>query len=501
MVLETTWETGEGRAVTIDCLPIEDHVDPTDPRKIAPHDVVVRIVRGLEGEVPFGMEYSPRFDYGNVVPWMRPHDEAIEAVGGPDALDLRASVPVTLDGARVTASFSVRPGESAIFLAAHHPSHVEIEIPTFPEDCEELVRRTDDFWRDWASRCAYDGPWREQVVRSLLTLKALTYSPTGGIVAAATTSLPEEIGGVRNWDYRYCWLRDATFTLETLLRQGYTAEAVEWRDWLLRAVAGDPQDLQIMYGVKGNRRLLEYELDWLEGYEGSKPVRVGNAAVEQFQMDVYGEVIDSFHSARTAGVAELVEGWDLERHIIDFICTNWQEPDDGIWEVRSGREHFVHSKVMAWVAIDRGIKAVERFDREGPLERWRATRDAIRAEVLDRGIDPERGVFVRSYESRDLDASLLMLPLVGFIEATDPIMKATIEAIEKDLMRGGFVLRYDSTVASDGLPPGEGVFLLCSFWLVDCLALVGRVDDARAMFENLVGLANDVGLLSEQYDP
>ncbi|MCA1703461.1 MAG: glycoside hydrolase family 15 protein, partial [Actinobacteria bacterium] len=291
MVLETTWQTAAGRAVVVDCLPIEDHVDPTDPRKIAPHDVVVRIVRGLEGTVPFAMQYSPRFDYGNVIPWMRWHDEAVEAVGGPDALDLRASVPLELEGADVSSNFEVGPGDSVIFLAAHHPSHIEVEIPTFPEDCEELVRRTDDFWRDWATRCRYEGPWRDQVIRSLLTLKALTYSPTGGIVAAATTSLPEELGGVRNWDYRYCWLRDATFTLETLLDQGYTAEAIEWRDWLLRAVAGDPQDLQIMYGVEGNRRLLEYELPWLEGYEGSQPVRVGNAAVEQFQMDVYGEVI------------------------------------------------------------------------------------------------------------------------------------------------------------------------------------------------------------------
>lgn len=501
LVLETEWQTSSGRAVVIDCLPIEDHVDPSDPRLIATHDVFVRIVRGLEGEVAFEMEYSPRFDYGNVVPWMRMHDRAVEAVGGPDALDLRANVPFQLEGNTVTTSFTARPGDAIVFLAAHHASHLQLEAPSFPEDCEELVRRTDDFWRDWSRGCRYQGRWREQVMRSLLTLKALTYSPTGGIVAAPTTSLPEWIGGVRNWDYRYCWLRDATFTLETLLRQGYTAEAAEWRDWLLRAVAGDPEDLQIMYSVRGDRRLLEYEVDWLEGYERSSPVRVGNAAVQQFQLDVYGEVMDSFLSARRAGIGELEEAWGLERHIAEFVCGHWQQPDDGIWEMRSGREHFVHSKVMAWVAIDRAVKAVEHFGKEGPVEHWREVRESIRSEVMERGVDRDRGVFVRSYGSNEMDASLLMLPLVGFVEADDPIMKATIEQIEEDLVVDGFVLRYDTSKAGDGLPPGEGVFLLCSFWLVDCLAMVGRHDDARALFEKLISLSNDVGLLSEQYDP
>jgi GH15 family glucan-1,4-alpha-glucosidase len=501
MVLETQWETPKGRATVIDCLPIEDHVDPTDPRLITTHDVFVRIVRGVEGEVEFDMEYSPRFDYGNVVPWMRLHEHAVEAVGGPDALDLRANVPLQLEGATVTASFVARPGDAHVFLAAHHPSHTQVATPSFPDDCEDLVGRTDDFWRDWAGGCRYDGRWRDEVIRSLLTLKALTYSPTGGIVAAPTTSLPEWIGGVRNWDYRYCWLRDATFTLETLLRQGYTAEASEWRDWLLRAVAGDPEDLQIMYSVDGSRRLIEYEVEWLEGYEGSSPVRVGNAAVQQFQLDVYGEVMDSFLSARNAGIGELAEAWELERHIAEFVCEHWDEPDDGIWEVRSGRRHFVHSKVMAWVAIDRAVKAVEHFGKEGPVDHWRDVRGAIRSEIMERGVDAERGVFVRSYDSKEMDASLLMLPLVGFIEATDPVMRATIEQIEKDLLVDGFVLRYDTATADDGLPPGEGVFLLCTFWLVDCLAMCGRHDDALALFEKLIALCNDVGLLSEQYDP
>jgi GH15 family glucan-1,4-alpha-glucosidase len=501
LVLETEWRTATGRAVVIDCLPIEDHVDPADPRLISTHDVLVRIVRGIEGVVPFEMEYAPRFDYGNVVPWMRQRGEAIEAVGGPDALDLRASVPVDFEKATARASFDVRAGTSEVFLAAHHPSHTEVAIPAFPEDCEELVRRTDDFWRDWASLCCYQGPWKEEVVRSLLTLKCLTYSPTGGIIAAPTTSLPEWLGGVRNWDYRYCWLRDSTFTLEVLLQQGYTAEAVEWRDWLLRAVAGDPEDLQIMYSVRGNRRLLEYEATWLEGYERSAPVRVGNAAVNQFQLDVYGEVLDSFHSARRAGITAIEEAWDLERHITEFVCEHWREPDDGIWEVRSGREHFVHSKVMAWVAVDRAVTAVEHFGKEGPVERWREVREQIREEVLEHGVSSKRGVFVRSFGSEELDASLLMLPLVGFVKADHPVMKRTIEAIEEELMVDGFVLRYNTGTADDGLPPGEGVFLLCSFWLVDCLAMMGRGDDAQTMFERLIGLSNDVGLLSEQYDP
>jgi GH15 family glucan-1,4-alpha-glucosidase len=372
--------------------------------------------------------------------------------------------------------------------------------PVLPRHARHLVDVTDRYWRQWASRCRFRGTWRSVVVRSLLTLKALTYSPSGGVVAAATTSLPESLGGARNWDYRYCWLRDATYLLEALLAQGYTAEAREWRDWLLRAVAGDPGDIQVMYGVLGERRLLEHELAWLDGYEGSRPVRVGNAAVDQLQLDVYGELMNAFHAARRAGIETTDEAWDLEREIAGFVTSNWTEPDEGIWEVRSGREHFVHSKVMAWVAFDRALAAARRWGLPGPVRQWREARAAVRAAVLGDGFDPKRGCFRRAFGSEELDASLLLLPLVGFLPATDPRMRATIEAIESDLVRDGLVSRYRTDISDDGLPPGEGSFLMCTFWLAECLLMLGRRAEAEALFERLVRLSNDVGLLSEQYD-
>jgi GH15 family glucan-1,4-alpha-glucosidase len=500
MILETTWDTSEGSATVIDCLPLEERSNPRVPRHVFPHETVVRIVNGERGSVEFDMLFEPRFDYGHVTPWFRRSHDAIEAIGGPDALVLRAHVPLHLEKASARAHFRIEAGESRAFVAAYRPSHVTPSKPVLPRDADDLVRATDRYWRSWAARCSFRGRWRAHVMRSLLTLKALTYSPTGGTVAAATTSLPEAIGGPRNWDYRYCWLRDATYLLEVLLQQGYTAEAGEWRDWLLRAVAGDPQDMQIMYGVQGERRLLEYELSWLAGYEGSRPVRVGNAAAEQLQLDVYGELMDSFHAARRAGIDTTEEAWRLERRIVDFVCDNWQEPDEGIWEVRSGREHFVHSKVMAWVAVDRAVAAAERWGRSGPVDEWKAVRAQIREEVLDEGFDRRRGRFRRAYGSDELDASLLMVPLVGFLPAEDARMRATIEAIERELVVGGFVRRYRTEAARDGLPPGEGVFLMCTFWLAECLLLLGRRAEAEAMFERLVMLCNDVGLLSEQYD-
>ena len=501
LVLETFFDSPEGRVKLTDCLPFERGTRPDSPREIHTQDVIVRMVEGLSGSVRMTMDYSPRFDYGHIVPWFTREDDAIEAVGGPDALRLAADVPLALEPGGVTADFVVTEGESVRFIARYHPSHVHgMHVST--ETCHELVDRTDEFWRSWANMCNYTGEYREEVLRSLLTLKALTYSPTGGIVAAATTSLPEAIGGVRNWDYRYCWLRDATFTLDVLLDHGYTSEAREWRDWLHTAVAGDPDDLQIMYGVMGERRLVELELEWLAGYEGSKPVRVGNAAVDQFQLDVHGEVMDSMHSARRAGIHTPPEAWDLEMEIIGHVCAHWDEPDEGIWEVRSGPQHFVHSKVMAWVALDRAVHAVETYGLGGAVDNWKKTRGQIKDEIMAKGVGRNGTCFVRAYGTDEMDASLLMLPLVGFIDANEPIMENTIGAIEADLMSAdGLVRRYISEDVPDGLPPGEGTFLLCSFWFVDCLILLDRRAEAQELFERLLRLRNDVGLLAEQYDP
>ena len=497
LVLETTFETDEGTAVLTDCLALEEVIEQDEPRA-APENVLVRVVKGVSGRVAMRMVYRPRFDYGSTVPWLREHHGTVEAVGGPDALDIAASVPLTLGTAEVVAEFEVGAGESEMFLLSYHPSHK----PT-PEirasEGDRLVNHTIGFWQLWAARVPNVGRWRAPIVRSLLTLKGLTYAPSGGVVAAPTTSLPEDIGGSRNWDYRYCWLRDATFTLDALLEHGFTAAARDWRDWLLRAVAGSPKDMQIMYGVLGERRLIEYTLP-LNGYEDSKPVRVGNAAHGQFQLDVYGEVLDSFHLARRAGIETPAHAWALERAIVDHVCERWREPDDGIWEVRSGAEHFVHSKVMAWVAMDRGIKAIEEFGEDGPLDRWRGVREEIRADVFARGIDPKRNCFVRAYGEAELDASLLMLPFVGFVDPRDDVMVNTIEAVIEDLLVDGFVLRYRTDRVDDGLPPGEATFLMCSFWLVDCLVLLGRADEAHEMFNRLISTANDLGLLAEQYD-
>ncbi len=487
LILETRFETAGGAVTVIDLMP---------PRDKAPD--VVRIVRGESGRVAMRSELRIRFDYGSIVPWVRrAGDGRVTAVGGPDALRLDTPVEVHGEGMTSVSEFEVAAGEEIPFVLTWHPSH---EPAPAPVDPFVALEQTDAWWAEWSARLTYEGPWQEAVERSLIVLKALTYHPTGGIVAAPTTSLPEDLGGVRNWDYRYCWLRDATFTLDALVATGHNDEAIAWRDWLLRAVAGDPSKLQIMYGPRGERRLQEEELPWLTGYEGSTPVRLGNAASDQFQLDVYGEVIDSLHQARKAGIQTDPNAWALERMLLEDLGGRWRLPDEGIWEVRAERRHFTHSKVLAWVAFDRGVKAVERFGQEGPVEAWRAHRDAIRAEVLAEGWDAERGSFVQSYGSKALDASLLILPLVGFLPATDERMTSTVRAIERELVVDGLVRRYDPAEADDGLPGDEGAFLMCTFWLVDCLGQMGRVDEARDLFEQLLDLRNDVGLLAEQYD-
>jgi GH15 family glucan-1,4-alpha-glucosidase len=443
------------------------------------------------------MELVIRFDYGRVVPWVRRLGSGVSAVAGPDALLLTAGVETRGEDMTTRADFEVAEGDVVPFMLTWHPS--EQRAPG-PVDVPGAVADTAGWWRDWSSRCTAGGPWHEALQRSLITLKALTYAPTGGIVAAPTTSLPEQLGGVRNWDYRFCWLRDATLTLLALLDVGYLDEARAWRDWLLRSVAGWPTDMQIMYGPAGERRLTELELDWLPGYEGSAPVRIGNAASAQFQLDVYGELMDALLQARAAGLEPDAHAWRLQVALLKFVEEAWRRPDEGIWEVRGGRRHFTHSKVMAWVAVDRAIRTVEDFATEGPVERWRALRDEIHAEVCERGFDGERGTFTQSYGSRALDASLLLIPTYGFLPAGDPRVIGTVEAIQRELVVDGFVLRYPTEEADDGLPAGEGTFLPCSFWLVDALAMIGRRDEAVALFERLLGLANDVGLLAEEHD-
>jgi GH15 family glucan-1,4-alpha-glucosidase len=462
---------------------------------------LVRIVEGLSGHVDMRMELIIRFDYGHIVPWVRTIDGALRAIGGPDALSLWS--PIVTQGVDLTtrADFTVRAGDRIPFVLAWHPSH---EPPPQPIDAVEAVHDTAAWWEDWSRHCSYQGPWRDAVMRSLITLKALTFAPTGGIVAAATTSLPERPSGVRNWDYRFCWLRDATFTLYALIVGGFTSEAGAWRDWLLRAVAGSPEDTQIMYGCAGERRLTELELPWLPGYEGARPVRIGNDAVTQIQLDVYGELMDVLQLVRRTGLEPSEPSWALQRELLRFLEKGWREPDHGIWEVRGPRRHFTHSKVMAWVAFDRAVRAVERGGLDGPIEAWRRLRDEIHADICARGFDPARGTFTQFYGSRQVDASLLMLPLVGFLPPDDPRMLGTVRAIERQLLRDGLVQRYpmdEESSAIDGLPPGEGAFLACSFWLADNYALQGRRDEAVALFERLLALRNDVGLLSEQFDP
>jgi GH15 family glucan-1,4-alpha-glucosidase len=487
LVLETEFETQDGVVKVVDCMPHREH-----------RPDVVRMVEGVSGRVPMEMQLVIRFDYGSTVPWVRRRDERFQALAGPDALVL--DTPVALRGENLTtvADFKVAAGDRVPFVLSWYPSH---EDPPPPRDAALAVAQTESTWRDWSQQLKPASEWRDAVIRSLVTLKALTYQPTGGIVAAPTTSLPEQLGGVRNWDYRYCWLRDATFTLYSLLVAGYHEEAHAWREWLLRAVAGQASRMQIMYGAAGERWLSEREIDWLPGYEGSAPVRVGNAAVDQFQLDVYGEVMDSLHEARRQGLAEEESDWQLQSQIMDFLESKWREPDEGLWEIRGERRHFTHSKIMAWVAFDRAVKAVDEFGLEGPADKWKGLRDDIHREVCQEGFDPDRGAFTQYFGSKQLDASLLLTPLVGFLPATDKRVKSTIEVIEKELVVDGFVMRYSEDYEDvDGLPKGEGAFLACSFWLIDCLALLGRKEDARGAFERLLGIRNDVGLLSEEYD-
>jgi GH15 family glucan-1,4-alpha-glucosidase len=420
------------------------------------------------------------------------------AVAGPEAVTLRTPVELRGRDFRTVADFEVAEGQIVPFVLTHHPSH---RPPPAARDPLEALDFTERWWLDWVSRCTYRGPWREAVVRSLITLKALTYRPTGGIVAAPTTSLPETPGGVRNWDYRYCWIRDATFTLSALLDAGYLDEARAWREWLLRAVAGKPSQMQLVYGLDGVRRLPELELDWLPGYDGSRPVRIGNDAHQQVQLDVYGELMDVMHAGETAGLGPGEQAWRIQRAGLRFLETAWSEPDHGIWEVRGERRHFTHSRVMAWVAFDRAVKAVERLGRGGPVESWKQLRDRIHAEVCDRGFDRERGTFVQHYESSEVDASLLMLPLVGFLPPSHPRIVGTVETIERELMVDGFVRRYRTRPELDGLPRGEATFLLCSFWLADALVRLDRMKEAEDVFRRLLEVRNDLGLLAECYDP
>jgi GH15 family glucan-1,4-alpha-glucosidase len=490
LVLETTFECAGGRVLLIDFMPAND--DAAD---------LARLVMCLEGRVAMRTEFRSRFDYGSIVPWIsqsRNGATELHAVAGPDRLTLRTPIELKLEQDQVLGEFTLAAGEEMGFVLTHSASHLPVPPPI---DIQTELRKTESYWKAWSSKCAYQGPWREAVVRSLITLKSLIYEPTGGIVAAATTSLPEHIGGTRNWDYRICWLRDATFTLLTLMNAGYAEEAAQWRDWLVRALAGAPAQAQIMYGLGGERRLTEWEVTWLPGYENSRPVRIGNAAAKQQQLDIYGEVADALHHARLGGLAPAASAWAVQTALTDHVCSTWQEPDEGIWEVRGPRQHFTHSKVMAWVALDRAIKSARKFNFEAPFARWRELRARIHADVLERGYSTKRGSFVQAYGSESLDASLLLIPLVGFLPPEDARVRGTVEAIGRELGRDGLILRYHTTETDDGLPPGEGAFLPCSFWYADNLALQGRQDEALALFERLLGFRNDVGLLAEEYDP
>jgi GH15 family glucan-1,4-alpha-glucosidase len=491
LVLETEYTTESGTAKVIDFMPVNRR-----------DREVVRIVEGVSGEVTMAMRMVLRFDYGKTVPWVRHlDDDGLIAVAGPNALTLRTPVKIKGEELSTVAEFTVRAGEKLTFSLSWHLSHLKLSEPESDEHAA-LVETT-AFWQSWALQCKYRGPWRASVIRSLITLKALTYDPTGGIMAAATTSLPEHVGGVRNWDYRFCWLRDATFSLFSFMAAGYVDEARAWSEWLLRAVAGDPSQLQIVYGAAGERQLVEFELRHLVGYEDSRPVRVGNAAAEQFQLDVYGEVMDAMHLARAKGIKTDEDSWHLQRHLVDFVRDHWMDPDEGIWEIRGPRRHFTHSKVMAWVAIDRAVKAVEQFGLEGPAGEWSELRTLIHEDICRKGFNPERNAFTQFYGSKELDASLLMMPLVGFLPASDPRFVSTVELIEKELVIDGFVQRYETSTSGrvDGLPQGEGTFLPCSFWLADCLYLMGRATEAGALFERLLAVRSDLGLLSEEYDP
>ncbi|MFJ2057400.1 glycoside hydrolase family 15 protein [Streptomyces sp. NPDC087908] len=491
LVLETFWETRTGTVKVVDFMPQRD---------TAPD--LMRIVEGISGSVEMSSVLRLRFDYGSVVPWMRRSDGHRVAVAGPDAVWLRSEPPVKTWGQQFStcSAFTVDAGEKVAFVLTWHPSHEP--RPDLVDPYESLEHSLAD-WREWSDRCTYRGPYRDVVLRSLITLKALTYAPTGGIMAAPTTSLPEEIGGVRNWDYRACWLRDSSLTLGALLAAGYVDEARAWRDWLLRSVAGDPADLQIMYGPAGERRLPETTLPWLRGYADSAPVRTGNAAVDQFQLDVYGEVMDSLHRAHEAGIPAEKHAWNLQLSLLGFLESTWREPDEGLWEVRGRRRHFTHSKVMAWVAADRAVRTLEADPSlPGDAARWRTMRDEIHAQVCARAFDPVRNTFTQSYGSQELDAATLLIPQVGFLPPDDPRVLGTVEAVQAELLHEGYVRRYSTDGGTvDGLPGQEGTFLVCSFWLADALWLCGRREEARALFERLVALCNDVGLLAEEYDP
>jgi len=489
LVLESEFTTEQGTVRVIDCMPIRQR-----------HPEVVRLVEGVRGRVSMEMNLTIRYGYGQVVPWVRRLDGTLTAVAGPDGLSLWTPTETRGADMATVAEFEVVEGQRVPFSLTWFPAHEE---PPRPVDAVYAIEDTETWWHDWVAQCTYRGEYRDALVRSLVTLKALTYQPTGGIVAAATTSLPETLGGGRNWDYRFCWLRDATLTLESLMRGGFYEEAMAWRDWLLRTIAGDPSQMQIMYGAGGERRLEEWEAAWLPGYEHSTPVRIGNAASGQFQLDVYGEVLSALYEASRAGDGMEMPAWDLVLALMDFLDDGWRQPDDGIWEVRGPRRHFTHSKVMAWVAVDRAIKMSEHCGTDGPIDRWKKMRQEIHDQVCTDGFNVSKGAFTQFYGSDALDASLLMIPLVGFLPATDPRVRGTIEAIERELVDGGFVLRYRTadTGEVDGLSGREGAFLACSFWLADCYAMLGRDDDARELLERLLALRNDVGLLSEEYDP
>ena len=487
LVLETEFATAEGTVLLIDCMDVRsDHQD------------VIRVVHGVTGRVPMQMELVMRFDYGQVIPWVT-HlpDGRTQAIAGPERLVFATAAPLRGEDLTTRSDFDVAEGQEIPFVLTWSPSFGPLPHPF---DAPAAVANVTRAWEHWSKKCSSNQPYGEAILRSIITLKALTHHKTGGIVAAATTSLPEEIGGVRNWDYRFCWLRDSTFALYALIEAGFMEEAKHWRDWLLRAVAGDPSQLQIMYGIAGERRLTEFELHELSGYEGSKPVRVGNSASEQLQLDVYGEILDTLYAARQKGIPELEASWGLQKALVTHLEDIWTEADEGIWEVRGGRRNFVFSKVMAWVAFDRAIRSIEEFGVEGPLDRWKQIRGDIRDEVCRFGYSHELGSFVQYFGGKSLDASALMMPLVGFLPVEDPRITGTIAAIERHLMSEGLVARYDPSTSVDGLPGSEGVFLPCSFWLADNYVLQGRMEEARKLFEKLLALRNDVGLLSEEYD-
>jgi GH15 family glucan-1,4-alpha-glucosidase len=486
LILETTFEDANGAVRLIDFMPLRER-----------NSDVARIVVGIRGSVEMHMELALRFDYGRTVPWVTAIANGVRAVAGPSLAILQASVPVHGENLTTVADFKVNAGERAWFTLTHGASHRPDPAPI---ECEQALEDAENFWREWSGRLNYAGRYRDAVERSLITLKAMTFRPTGGIVAAATTSLPEAIGGQRNWDYRFCWLRDTTFTLLALVNCGYFDEAAAWQDWLLRALAGSPDQVQIMYGLKGERQLREWEIEWLPGYDNSRPVRIGNAASFQVQLDIYGEMLDSFFHAQHSMARHTEVDFRVLALLLEHLETIWQEPDWGIWETRGGPQQFTHSKVMAWVAFDRAVLLAEQLKYSAPVEKWRAIRAKIHAEICARAFSKKKNSFMRAYGSEELDAALLLIPAVGFLPASDSRVKGTVEAIERELMPDGLVLRYDTSKADDGLPPGEGVFLACSFWMVSALKAIGRPHDARSLFERLLGLRNDLGLLSEEYD-